>query len=105
MSNSQDIPDDWFIRCSARHTAGWKGRSVRLDTTDAPVVDMGKDIGLITATYSYSLSDEERVAVARRVAALWNFALGIPTEQIEAAIADRQKKAEETADPTALTRA
>lgn len=103
MCNGQNIPADWFIRCPARHAAGWKGRSVRLDTTSAPGVDLGKDIGLITATYSYSLSDEERVAVARRVTALWNFALGIPTEQIEAVIADRQAKADASSDSAAPT--
>ena len=43
------------------------------------------DIGLATSTYSYNLTQEERQAVARRIAALWNFAeaQSLTTEELE----------------------
>lgn len=59
----------------ARHD-GW--RSVRL-------IVGGQDIGLATAAYSYKLTSEERVSVARRMTALWNLAAarGWSTDDIE----------------------
>jgi hypothetical protein len=59
--------------------AAWDGhRSVRVWMPQG-------HIGLATATYSYRLTHAERVAVARRLAAIWNFAArqGWSTEQIE----------------------
>lgn len=55
-------------------------RSVRLLVPWGP----GGWIGLATATYSYKLSDGERCEVARRMAALWNLHLDVPTDELEA---------------------
>lgn len=60
--------------------AQWDGwRSLRLHAPQGV-------IGLATATYSYQLTSDERCAVARRLAALWNLAAasGWTTEHIEA---------------------
>lgn len=45
----------------------------------------GEHLGLATTTYSYGLTQDERAACARRLAALWNLAAGKgwSTEQIE----------------------
>lgn len=51
-------------------------RSVRL------IVGRGH-IGLATTAYSYLLPDDEKIEVARRIAALWNLHLGEPTNELE----------------------
>lgn len=51
-------------------------RSVRL------IIDGGETIGLSTSTYSYKLDHGQRCDAARRMADLWNLAIGIPTEDI-----------------------
>lgn len=54
---------------------GWYGRTVRLAE--------GK-YALCTSTYNYSQNDETKNEIARRLAALWNIAQGVPTSDLEA---------------------
>ncbi len=61
---------------------GYGGRSVRLAGGKVPVC---------TATYNYCQDHETRAEVARRIAALWTLAQGIPTSALEAAIAEGRK--------------
>lgn len=56
-------------------SGGYKASTVR-------VAD-GK-IALCTSTYNFSQSDETKNEIARRIAALWNLATGIPTAELEA---------------------
>ena len=42
-------------------------------------------IGLCTLSYSHSQDVATKAEIARRVAAPWNLAIGIPTEELEAA--------------------
>lgn len=41
-------------------------------------------IGLVTATYNHAQGDETKAEIARRVAALWNLAIGISTAELVA---------------------
>ncbi|MDU4254511.1 hypothetical protein [Pseudomonas sp.] len=54
---------------------GFKARTVRLADGKFP---------LCTSTYNYSQDEETKAEIARRVAALWNLAAGIPTAELEA---------------------
>ena len=73
---------DKLIVQRASASAGYKGAAVR-------VAD-GK-IGLCTSTYNHSQDDATKAEIARRVAALWNLAIGIPTAELEAADASGVK--------------
>lgn len=42
-------------------------------------------LGLCTSTYNHSQDAATKAEIARRVAALWNLAVGIPTAELEAA--------------------
>lgn len=53
---------------------GWQGRTVRLND--------GK-VALATCTYNFSQDEETKSEMARRLAALWNLAIGVPTSEIE----------------------
>lgn len=53
---------------------GYKGRTVRFN---------GK-YAAMTATYNYSQDEATKNEICRRVAALWNLAHGLSTEQLEA---------------------
>ncbi|WP_153785363.1 hypothetical protein [Pseudomonas sp. EMN2] len=66
---------DKLIAQRASASAGYKGAAVR--------VANGK-IGLCTSTYNHSQDDATKSEIARRVAALWNLAVGIPTVELEA---------------------
>ena len=63
----------------ARHD-GFKSVRLRVD---------GKDLGFATTNYAYALAHEERVEAAKRIAVLWNLALGVSTEQLEENLATR----------------
>lgn len=55
--------------------SGYLGRTVRVETGKYP---------LCTSTYNYCQDDETKEEIARRIAALWNLAVGIPTEDLVA---------------------
>lgn len=65
---------------------GHRGRSVRLKGGKVPVC---------TSTYNYCQDDVTRNEVARRLAALWNLAIGIPTHVIEQNVANMERQARE----------
>lgn len=65
-----------LIRQRADVCGGYKPFTVRIAD--------GK-IALCTSTYNYSQPDETKGEIARRLAALWNIALDVPTAELEAA--------------------
>jgi hypothetical protein len=73
--NDPNQTADKLIVLRASASGGFKGSAVR-------VAD-GK-VGLWTSTYNHSQDDATKSEIARRVAALWNLALGIPTAELEA---------------------
>lgn len=66
---------DRLIGQRAAVNGGYKPSTVR--------VAEGK-IGLVTATYNHAQCAETKAEIARRVAALWNLAIGISTAELEA---------------------
>lgn len=54
---------------------GFRARTVRVADGKYP---------LCTSTYNYCQDEETKSEIARRVAALWNLAAGIPTAELEA---------------------
>lgn len=59
---------------------GYGGRSIRF---------ADKDGGVATTTYNYSMSDEEKTEMARRITAALNLTARLRTEDIERLAADR----------------
>lgn len=55
---------------------GYGSRTIRFADTDG---------GVATTTYSYSMSDEERAQMARRIAAALNLTTNLTVEQMECA--------------------
>lgn len=66
---------DNLIMLRARVNDTFKARTVRVADGKYP---------LCTATYNYCQDDDTKAEIARRVAALWNLAAGIPTAELEA---------------------
>lgn len=66
---------DKLIAQRACVSGGYKASTVRV---------AGGKVGLCTSTYNHSQDDETKNEIARRVAALWNLAHGIPTAELEA---------------------
>lgn len=64
-----------LISMPADVEGGWRERTVRL---------AGGRYALCTSTYNYSQDEATKNEIARRVAALWNIAAGIPTAELEA---------------------
>lgn len=75
MAHDPNQTADRLIAQRASASAGYKGAAVRV---------AGGKVGLCTSTYNHSQSDETKSEIARRVAALWNLAAGIPTAELEA---------------------
>ncbi|KSQ21726.1 hypothetical protein APB26_32615 [Pseudomonas aeruginosa] len=73
-----NLTAEMLINQHAKVDGGYKPFTVRLSN--------GK-IGLATATYNHNQSFETKQEIARRIAALWNIAQGIPTEDLEKAAA------------------
>lgn len=66
-----------YIECLIHMEAapyGFGERTVRLN---------GGRVALCTATYNFAQDEYTRAQVARRLAALWNLARGVPTETLE----------------------
>ena len=59
----------------AEVSGGYKASTVRV---------AGAKVGLCTSTYNHSQDDATKAEIARRIAALWNLAIGIPTAELEA---------------------
>lgn len=66
-----------LIKLTATVEGGYKPFTVRL-------VDGKHHYPLSTSTYNYCQTDETKHEVARRIAALWTMAKGIPTAELEA---------------------
>jgi hypothetical protein len=67
---------DKLIHLPAEVANGWRERTVRLRNGKA-------SYALATSTYNYSQDEDTKHEIARRVAALWNLAQGIPTAELE----------------------
>ncbi|HDS0960523.1 hypothetical protein [Pseudomonas putida] len=65
-----------LISLRAAVADGFKARTVRVGDGKFP---------LCTSTYNYCQDEDTKSEVARRIAALWNIAVGIPTADLEAA--------------------
>ncbi|HBO7832544.1 TPA: hypothetical protein L5A09_006697 [Pseudomonas aeruginosa] len=66
---------DRLINLTAGVSDGYKARTVRVADGKYP---------LCTSTYNYCQDEETKAEIARRIAALWNLAAGIPTHELEA---------------------
>lgn len=64
-----------LISMRAAVSDGWRARTVRVADGKYP---------LCTSTYNFCQDEETKSEIARRVAALWNLAAGIPTAELEA---------------------
>lgn len=64
---------DKLINMTAAVEGGYKPRTVRLN---------GKT-PLCTSTYNFAQSEETKTEISRRIAALWNLAQGISTDDLE----------------------
>lgn len=70
------------IICQPAEAVSWNGRSVRL---------VGGKVPVCTSTYNYCQSNDTRNELARRIAALWTLAVGMPTSEIEEAVSKSYK--------------
>lgn len=75
MQHESDQTIEKLINLPAVIQGGWRARTVRLGDGKIP---------LATSTYNYLQTEETKNLVARRIAALWNIAAGLTTEELEA---------------------
>lgn len=66
---------DKLIVQRAEVSGGYKASTVRV---------AGGKVGLCTSTYNHSQDDTTKAEIARRVAALWNLAIGMSTAELVA---------------------
>jgi hypothetical protein len=68
---------DKLISMTAEVEGGYKARTVRANGGKVPIA---------TSTYNYNQDEDTKNEVARRIAALWNLACGMPTSELEALV-------------------
>ena len=66
-----------LINMTAHVEGGYKARTVRANAGKVPIA---------TCTYNYCQDEETKNEVARRIATLWNLAIGVPTSELEALV-------------------